>query len=311
VTYDIAHITSGWLGQSTPGHVTFSLNADGHGWFVDPTPSDNSEFTHSQNAAGTDLLTDPSNAAAGHMDLLTTVMHEMGEQLGLSDLFAPGDHGQLMYASLATGERLLPDSSEVAQANGVGTAVDGVTMPTSGPTSGPTPTNTPLVADAGGHDGNGGTTPPTPSTPPVSTPPVGGKDGGSFVDPGQHGSATAADNFVFANNPEPSTAPSPLKSVVHLGGDGFDFSALGQTVHLPASDAPPVQPAGDTLVNLKSNPTFDTLFSTVAGTDLHQPAADNSKLGAPPPQAGSPIDHVEIGGFAAIHPGQIHVDLLV
>ena len=115
---------------------------------------------------------------------------------------------------------------------------------------------------------------------------------------------------MFANNPEPNTAPSPLKSVVNLGGDGFDFSALGQTVHLPGSDAPPVQAAGDTLVNLKSNPTFDTLFSTVAGTDLHPTAADSSKSGAPP-LGGSPIDHVEIGGFAAIHPGQIHVDLLV
>ena len=71
--------------QSSPIHITIDTDAAGHGWFVDPTPNDNSEFTHAQNAAGTDLLTDPSNAAAGHLDLLTTVTHELGHVLGLDD----------------------------------------------------------------------------------------------------------------------------------------------------------------------------------------------------------------------------------
>ncbi|QPF84676.1 cadherin domain-containing protein [Bradyrhizobium genosp. L] len=112
VTYDVADITSGWLGQSTAGHVTIDVNADGHGWFVDPTPSDNSEFAHA--ASATDLITDPTTDAAGHIDLLTTVMHEMGEQLGLQDTFAPSDQGSLMYAFLGTGERVLPDAADVA-----------------------------------------------------------------------------------------------------------------------------------------------------------------------------------------------------
>ncbi len=80
-TYDVADITSGWLGQSTPGHVTVDVNADGHGWYIDPTPTDNSEFGIA--LSSTALLTDSTTAAAGHIDLVTVVEHEMGEQLGL------------------------------------------------------------------------------------------------------------------------------------------------------------------------------------------------------------------------------------
>ena len=101
----------------SPGHITIDTDAAGHGWFVDPTPNDNSEFTHAQNAAGTDLLTDPSNAAAGHLDLLTTVTHEMGHVLGLDDSTAASDANDLMYINLVDGERRLPDAADVAQAN--------------------------------------------------------------------------------------------------------------------------------------------------------------------------------------------------
>jgi hypothetical protein len=115
VTYDVANITPGWLGQSTPGHVTIDASADGHGWFVDPTPQDNSEFAHQVSA--TNLATDPTTDAAGHIDLLSTVMHEMGEQLGLSDVFAPSAQGSLMFAFLADGERVLPSSTDAVAAN--------------------------------------------------------------------------------------------------------------------------------------------------------------------------------------------------
>ncbi|GGI20989.1 beta strand repeat-containing protein [Bradyrhizobium guangdongense] len=129
VTYDVADITSGWLGQSTAKHVTIDVNADGHGWFVDPTPLDNFEFAHA--VSSTHLVTDPTTAAAGHMDLLTTVMHEMGEQLGLSDQFVPADQGHLMFAFLSPGERVLPNAAEVAQANAAASSVQsvGITSP--------------------------------------------------------------------------------------------------------------------------------------------------------------------------------------
>ena len=88
-TFSIADLSGSVIGQETaPAHITIDTNADGNGWFVDRTPTSNSEFSHAQNAARTDLLTDPSNAAAGHMDLLTTVMHELGHVIGLPDFMA-------------------------------------------------------------------------------------------------------------------------------------------------------------------------------------------------------------------------------
>jgi hypothetical protein len=95
--------------------VTIDLAADGHGWFVDPTPSDNFDFAHA--IGPTSLATDPTTDAAGHIDLLSTVMHEMGEQLGLPDQFAPAAQDELIYAFLADGQRQLPSGENVAEAN--------------------------------------------------------------------------------------------------------------------------------------------------------------------------------------------------
>ena len=101
----------------TSGHLMlFDSDAAGHGWFIDPTPQDNAEFTHVANASGTDLFTDPTQDAAGHMDLLTTVMHEMGHVVGLADLVGTADHTDLMYIDLVAGERRLPDAADVAKA---------------------------------------------------------------------------------------------------------------------------------------------------------------------------------------------------
>ena len=78
-TFSVSDLSGETVGQeSAPALITIDTSAAGHGWFVDPTPLDNFEFTHALNSAGTDLLTDPSNAAAGHLDLLTTVTHELG-----------------------------------------------------------------------------------------------------------------------------------------------------------------------------------------------------------------------------------------
>ncbi|MBR1205935.1 MULTISPECIES: cadherin repeat domain-containing protein [unclassified Bradyrhizobium] len=116
-TFSIADLAGQIVGQEGALHITIDTDAAGHGWFIDPTPSDNFEFTHAVNAAGTDLLTDPSTAAAGHLDLLTTVVHELGHVLGLPDSISPSDASSLMYIGLADGERRLATTSDVAQSN--------------------------------------------------------------------------------------------------------------------------------------------------------------------------------------------------
>src|SRR5207245_4241290 len=87
-------------------------NAAGHGWFVDPTPQDASEF-----AAG---LTD--SPAAGRVDLLTVLTHEMGHILGLDDDSATDPvTGSVMADVLPLGVRrinlegLLPEAPTAAK----------------------------------------------------------------------------------------------------------------------------------------------------------------------------------------------------
>ncbi|MHC2467049.1 beta strand repeat-containing protein [Bradyrhizobium embrapense] len=116
-TFSVADLAGQIVGQEGGLQITIDTDAAGHGWFIDPTLSDNFEFTNALNAAGTDLLTDPSKAAAGHLDLLTTVVHELGHVLGLPDSVSPSDANSLMYIGLADGERRLATASDVAQSN--------------------------------------------------------------------------------------------------------------------------------------------------------------------------------------------------
>jgi hypothetical protein len=68
-------------------------DAAGYGWFVDPTPWDDAEFT--------------AGAAPAGMDLLTAVMHEFGHILGFRDVPAALD--SLMSGTLEEGVRRLPE----------------------------------------------------------------------------------------------------------------------------------------------------------------------------------------------------------
>src|SRR5262249_22465268 len=66
------------LGLESSTIIWIDANGAGHGWFIDPTPWEDSEFVPG-------LVNSP---AAGHADLLTTLEHEMGHILGLDDDFA-------------------------------------------------------------------------------------------------------------------------------------------------------------------------------------------------------------------------------
>jgi hypothetical protein len=116
-TFSVSDIGGDVVGDQTAGHITIDDDAAGHGWFVDPTPADNSEFTHAVNGSSTDFLTDPTNTAAGHLDLLTTVAHELGHVIGLDDTTSASDLNGLMHVSLVDGERRLPSAADVALAN--------------------------------------------------------------------------------------------------------------------------------------------------------------------------------------------------
>ena len=108
----IADLADGILGQTDGSTITLDLDAAGHGWFVDATPRDAVEFSL---YLGTDHLgAVPGSAAAGAMDLLTVLLHEIGHWAGY-------DHDAgiaLMAPVLGTGQRVVLDLGDAAPAAG-------------------------------------------------------------------------------------------------------------------------------------------------------------------------------------------------
>ena len=84
MSFSVADMSGLNLGSFTPAQITLDADAAGHGWYLDGTPRDDAEFGNARRHAA---QTDPTQAPAGHYDLLTTMMHEMGHALGLGDRY--------------------------------------------------------------------------------------------------------------------------------------------------------------------------------------------------------------------------------
>jgi hypothetical protein len=95
--FTVGQLTVGLLGWTDLAHnqVTLDASAAGYGWFVDPTPAQDEEFSGGMALAG--------SAAVGREDLLTVVLHEMAHLAGLPD--RAGGPNDLMDATLAPGVR--------------------------------------------------------------------------------------------------------------------------------------------------------------------------------------------------------------
>jgi Ca2+-binding RTX toxin-like protein len=99
----IADLAGLAIGATVGTRVVLDLDAAGNGWFIDPTPDDDTEFAISADGR---LIAAPGSAAYGDMDLLSVLAHEYGHILGFDH-----DDGGFMSPSLDTGVRLLSDSS--------------------------------------------------------------------------------------------------------------------------------------------------------------------------------------------------------
>jgi len=100
VTVTFADLPGEALGQRLGNTITLDVDAAGHGWFVDETPWDNSEYVATSNLNAWVAKSDSD--AAGKMDLLSVLLHEYGHVLGLTHSEAAHT---LMSDSLEAGER--------------------------------------------------------------------------------------------------------------------------------------------------------------------------------------------------------------
>ncbi|HKV41297.1 MAG TPA: Ig-like domain-containing protein, partial [Blastocatellia bacterium] len=76
------------LAAGAPHHLLLSENGSGYGWYVDPTPYEDSEFD--EYVADREFkvgAANPESPAYTRMDLLTVVMREMGYAIGLDEVY--------------------------------------------------------------------------------------------------------------------------------------------------------------------------------------------------------------------------------
>ncbi len=108
----ITDLSGSYLGETEGNVIYLDANAAGNGWFVDPTPAQNEEFS---SLAGSQQLRAVDARALDRIDLLTVVEHELGHVLGLNDLNALAD--DVMDGVLGVGVRRLVDHVDAALAS--------------------------------------------------------------------------------------------------------------------------------------------------------------------------------------------------
>ncbi len=113
VRVSVADLSGDLLGYATGRGIVLDVNAAGNGWFIDPTLSQDEEFSP---VPGAGLLTAVNPAAVNRMDLLTVVMHELGHKLGLGDIHSQLHPDALMNETLSAGTRRLPTSEDLDEA---------------------------------------------------------------------------------------------------------------------------------------------------------------------------------------------------
>ncbi|RYD21545.1 MAG: hypothetical protein EOP88_11010, partial [Verrucomicrobiaceae bacterium] len=104
--FELSDLPDMHLGSASGSDIRISPRAAGQKWFIDSSP-----------------LADGDEPAAGSVDLLTTLMHEMGHALGLPDQYDAKDRDSIMYGFLHQGERRLPAKDAAAGVKPTGDSV--------------------------------------------------------------------------------------------------------------------------------------------------------------------------------------------
>jgi hypothetical protein len=103
--YEVASLPGSYLGLTLTAsdEVLISADAAGYGWYADASAASDAQFLSA--GPGAALLARPGSAAAGHQDLLTVVLHEMGHLAGRPDVGGAASGDDLMAQLLAPGVR--------------------------------------------------------------------------------------------------------------------------------------------------------------------------------------------------------------
>jgi len=113
VQFVIMDLPDSRLAAAHTGHILLDVDAAGYGWFVDATSSGDDEFQRvispSERQAG------KGSPAAGHVDLLTAITHELGHVLGLPDLPVELVPHNIMTDTIGLGTRRSPIRHHVAR----------------------------------------------------------------------------------------------------------------------------------------------------------------------------------------------------
>jgi hypothetical protein len=163
----VADLADNLLGLAAEGAdlIWLDIDAAGHGWFVDETPQEDSEFE--QLVGGQQFAAGLESPALGRVDLLTVVTHELGHLLGLADLNPLTTPHQLMTGTLPASTRRLPLWSAPEPVAHLLSAEDTPTLAPAPvlPAMPPGPSAPPLLPDADGL------TPPDTTAVPAAPPP--------------------------------------------------------------------------------------------------------------------------------------------
>jgi hypothetical protein len=102
--YEVGQLPDNLLGYTfaRDNTVVIDPSAAGYGWFVDASAQSDANFVKGADGAQTAV---PGSPASGHMDLLTTVLHEMGHLDGLPDINTQRYPNNLMDGTLTPGTR--------------------------------------------------------------------------------------------------------------------------------------------------------------------------------------------------------------
>ncbi len=104
----VANLGTDILGLEAANVITINQTAAGYNWYVNASPRSNQAFSLA--GPGADRLAGPASPAAGRVDLLTVLEHELGHVIGLSDNNQASD---LMDTTLGLGERRAPTAADV------------------------------------------------------------------------------------------------------------------------------------------------------------------------------------------------------